>query len=355
MFKDQNVRQQSQEQSKETYLTYELLPQIYIQKKMCWAIALDQYTKFLITGAESNINTMQFRSGAIKRIQTIQRHESWITTLNFFKQMPLFISGSSCIKIWSQNQQANPKFLIKLSEHSSNIQCLALRNLNSRVIISGSKDKNIKFWYQSEAQWICKQTIREHSNAVCGLSLNQEGDTLISCGEDNVINIIKCQDDHHWNVIQKLEGQGVRLSFICKDTFAFQPWQGSKLELYTYSAQTGLYYKYQELPIQGCRQFCAYLFPCFFVSSKNILLSKNGYNLNFIKFKINSSQFEGKLEQAIEFDYPNNWQGNIFGTMSEGGDFLITWDSKTKQIQIRKYKEYQLQNKKSSYKNCSMF
>ncbi|CAK89659.1 unnamed protein product (macronuclear) [Paramecium tetraurelia] len=188
----------------------------------------------------------------------------------------------------------------------------------------------------------------------CG-AFKYKGNTLISCGEDDVINILKFQDDHQWKVVQKLEGQGVRLSFISKDIFVFQPWQGSKLELYTYSTQSGLYYKYQELPIQSCRQLCANLFPCFFVSSKNIVLSKNGYNLNFIKFKTNSSQFEGKLEQAIDFNYPNNWLGNIFGTMSEGGDFLITWDSKTKQIQIREYKEFQQQNKTSSQKNCQIF
>ncbi|CAK89658.1 unnamed protein product (macronuclear) [Paramecium tetraurelia] len=70
----------------------------------CWAIAFDYHTKFLITGSESNIITMHFKSGALKRIQIIQKHESWITTLNFFRQMQLFISGSSCIKIWSQNQ-----------------------------------------------------------------------------------------------------------------------------------------------------------------------------------------------------------------------------------------------------------
>ncbi|CAD8198415.1 unnamed protein product [Paramecium octaurelia] len=341
--------------SKEMSFQYELLPHINIQQQTCWAVSINSDDKLLLTGAESNINIMQFKGGAIKKIQTIQKHKSWITTLNFFKQMPLFISGSSSVKIWSQNILSNPKFLLKLWDHSQNIQCLALRNSNPSVIITGSKDCNIKFWCQKENQWFCQQTIREHSNIVTGLSLNQEGNSLISCGDDNQILIIKSIDDQRWNVVQKIQAHGVRLSFISKETFAFQPWQSDKLELYTYEPQVGYYKKNKELAISGCKQFCTHLFPCSFITSKQILLSKNGYNLNLIKLNTSSSILHGKLEQAIEFNYPNNWLGTIFGTMSENGDFLITWDSQSKQIQIRKYKEIYKQRRKQNSSVCTIF
>ncbi|CAK94691.1 unnamed protein product (macronuclear) [Paramecium tetraurelia] len=342
-------------QCKEMSFQYELLPHINIQQQTCWAVSINSDDQLLLIGAESNINIMQFKAGAVKKIQTIQKHQSWITTLNFFKQISLFISGSSSVKIWSSNLLSNPKFLLKLQEHSSNIQCLALRNSTPSVIISGSKDCNIKFWYQKENQWICLQTIREHSNIVSGLSLNQEGNSLISCGDDNQILIIKCTDEQRWNVVQKIQGHGVRLSFISQESFAFQPWQSDKLELYTYEPQIGQYQKNKEIAIKGSKQFCTHLFPCSFIPSKHILLSKNAYNLNLIRLNTSSSILHGKLEQAIEFNYPNNWLGTIFGTMSENGDFLITWDSQSKQIQIRKYKEIYKQRRTQDSKMCTIF
>ncbi|CAD8060853.1 unnamed protein product [Paramecium primaurelia] len=345
---------EEQFQSKEKQFKYELLPQrIYLQQKMCWAIAINHNNKFLVTGAESNINVFQFNNGEIKKIQIIQKHQSWITTLNFCNQMSLIISGSSCVKIWSQNLLSNPKCLFVLSEHSSMIQCIVYRYYNPSIIISGSRDSTIKFWYQKELQWICQQTIKEHSNSVAALSLNQEGNVLISCGDDHQILIIKYIDNQKWKIIQKIQGQGVRLSFITKETFAFQSWQSNKLLLYKFEQQTGLYLKTKELQIKGSQQFCTFLFPCVYIPSKLIFLSKNGYNLNIIRF--NTSNFDGHLEQAIEFDYPNNWLGNIFGTMSEDGEYLITWDSKSKQLQIRQYKEIDLQKSTTTKKNCRIF
>ncbi|CAD8197677.1 unnamed protein product [Paramecium octaurelia] len=332
-------------QSKEVSFYYELLPHINIQQKTCWAIAINQEDKLLLSGAESNINIMQLKEGAVKKIQTIQKHKSWITTLNFFKQMSLIISGSSSLKIWSSNLSSNPKFLLKLLEHSSNIQCLALRNIKPLVIISGSKDFNIKFWCQKDDQWICQQTIREHSNIVSGLSLNQEGNSLISCGDDNQILVIKCLDDQSWNVVQKIKCHGVRLSFISNETFAFQPWQSDKIELYTYEQQTGNYQKSKELAISGCTQFCTHLFPCSFIPSKHILLSKNSYNLNLIRLNTTSSIPDGKLVQVIEFKQ----------LARENGDFLITWDGQSKQIQIRKFKEIYKQRTTQNSKICTIF
>lgn len=51
-----------------------------------------------------------------------------------------------------------------------------------------------------------------------------------------------------------------------------------------------------------------------------MLVSKNGSNLNFISINANS---ECILEFSIEFNCPK-----LYGTLSNDGEFLITWDEK---------------------------
>ena len=63
-------------------------------------------------------------------------------------------------------------------------------------------------------------------------------------------------------------------------------------------------------------------------SSKKILLSKNGHNLNLIKLNFNSLSECEIIDEYVLFFIQNS----IYGTLSDDGNLLITWDSKSREI-----------------------
>ncbi|CAD8089852.1 unnamed protein product [Paramecium primaurelia] len=129
-----------------------------------------------------------------------------------------------------------------------------------------------------------------------------------------------------------------RLCFINNHVFTFQPietapqLQGSAhIHIYIYNTQKEQYLKSKTVLVQGGGQPCRPYFPQLYINSINLLLSKNGHYLNFIRFKFSSSKsdLECNLEQAINFGTMNT-----YGTISDNGEFLVTWDQKQNNIQI---------------------
>ncbi|CAD8120546.1 unnamed protein product [Paramecium sonneborni] len=71
-------------------------------------------------------------------------------------------------------------------------------------------------------------------------------------------------------------------------------------------------------------------FPQQYIKSKQLLVSKRN-NINLIR---KSENGEFKFEYSIKFG-----NINLFGQMNDIGDYLITWDNSSKEIQIWKYIE----------------
>ncbi|CAK60122.1 unnamed protein product (macronuclear) [Paramecium tetraurelia] len=296
----------------------------------------------------------------LKLLQTMRKHKSLVYTLNFMKDRQQLVSSSldNSIVIWSEINLSNPKYLTKLNDHKDSVRCLNYSSHFQSLIISGSDDHNIKFWYyqNSYSSWSCQQTIREHNDSVYGLSMNQEGTTLISCSSDKQILVMNRDNSNmkYWKVIQTIHVKkwGLRICYINNNMFAFLPhsngeqWKGGKtLHIYTLTKDTKKFRKREEYKIQGGGQFCDAEFPALFVQSKQILFLKNGCTINLLKFNVfnNSIQedtYQCKLQQFIYFDCKDKDEcGALFGTISENGEYLITWDWKKGQIQVRRYQE----------------
>ncbi|CAD8155287.1 unnamed protein product [Paramecium pentaurelia] len=242
-----------------------------------------------------------------------------------------FISAShdKQIIIWSINHNNQWISSQKLNGHSDWIFCLVL-NKNEDLIISGSDDKTIKFW-QKKQQWLCSQTITDHTDIVCGLSLNEQQNKLISCGYDKFILIIEqSSQDYKWNVIQKItvEQYGYRLCFINDNVFTFQPYSKELMHVYEMSNTNKQYSKTKDILVKSDYNGCEVYFPQQYINSKCLLVNKNGYNVNLIRKNQNDDFI---TLQSIQFG--TNF---LFGQMSEDGEYLITWDDKSNEIQIRK-------------------
>ncbi|CAD8055907.1 unnamed protein product [Paramecium primaurelia] len=310
----------------------------------CLAIAIKNDNSMLLTGWDNKVLAHIFKQGKLKQVKFLHQHAAEISTLNFCSRNSNIISGSldGSIIIQSISQISTTKWIQKLTGQDD-IMCLAISPLSEDLIVSGSRDNSIKFWQCINKQFSCTQTIQEHNDCVCGLSINEQENTVISCSLDQMIIIfeqVKNNNYVSWVVKQKIlvDQHGYRISFINQNIFVFQPEQiiDSKLLIYTLNDQK-LFFQSNHLSIKDGGISCYYFFPLIYNLKKNILINKNNNNINVIRvLKQNKEEecVEFRLEQIIEFE-----NSCIFGTLSNDGEYLVTWDETYKQIQIRQYQE----------------
>ncbi|CAD8125974.1 unnamed protein product [Paramecium sonneborni] len=337
-----------QKNSVSSSFQYEIIKKLtYEQGELCQALAINFNNTLIAIASECNINILKINQSLNQEpelLQNLERiHKNHVTTLNFFKKqsqiLNQLVSGSldSTIIIWTPDQQFTQwNALFQLKNHFYAINCLQISNSLEDFIVSGSADKTIKFWSLNPLKyWICSQTIQEHTSYVYGLSINDEGNQLLSCGNDNYILIIHRSNQQQWQIKQRILNDGISISFITNQTFACQSLDGTSLTFYIIDQINGEYIKYNTFQIQTRGKGNSLYFPLYYNTSKNILLSKNGHNINLISFANNSLlDCQIVLEQAIFFV-----QNMIYGTMSDDGTLLVTWDSKSSKIQFRKYKQ----------------
>ncbi|CAD8211291.1 unnamed protein product [Paramecium pentaurelia] len=259
------------------------------------------------------IEVFEFKQEVLKQTQLLREHQDDVNTLKFMNKSNRFISGSvdQLIIIWSINESHQWICQQKLDGNNGIIFCLVL-NYNEDMIISGSSDSTIKFWMKQN-QWLCQQTIKDHTNDVYGLSLNQQQHKVISCGFDNQILIIE-QSQYYsiWIVIEKIEVEthGIRICFINDNLFTFQPYGIEQMHVYEINNTNRQYSKIKDIIVKG--EYDQVFFPQQYIKQKCLLVN----------------------EQLVEFG-----DLYIFGCMSDDGQYLITWDSSSNEIQIRKYNE----------------
>ncbi|CAD8116967.1 unnamed protein product [Paramecium primaurelia] len=323
------IQQQQNNQSK--YFSHKLLYSI-TQKypKHCFAQAINNNNTLLVLGS-SIVCKIIYLKNELKQLQQTKMHKGAISTLNFFKSRQQFISGSydSSIIIQPTNLLQNLKYITKLQGHSRGISCLVVNPNTEDLIISGSVDKTIRFWYySSSSNWSCSQTINEHNDQVNGLSINQDEinkfyqwkDLMDNCGILNkrflkmvIVLHLQQQIYLHFNPVM------VNIYNYIQLIIPLDYMQNQK-----------------EPQVKGVGSDCQYYFPQIYISSRKLLLSKNGYFVNLLQFNFDSENWDCEFIEGIEFDQRGNF-GNIFGTMSDNGEYLITWDCMAGNIEIRQF------------------
>ncbi|CAD8177433.1 unnamed protein product [Paramecium octaurelia] len=302
------------------------------QNECCRAIAFNKDNSIVLATCEKKIKVFEFKQEKLRQTQILNEHQDNVTTLNFMKKSTQFISASHDrqIIIWSMNSDNQWITQQKLSGHSDWIRCLVLNN-NEDHIISGSRDNTVKFWVKQN-EWICSQTITDHTKSVCGLSLNEQQNQVISCGWDKLILIIEqSSQDQKWNVIQKISVDvfGRRLCFINDNVFTFQPNCKEFMDVYEMRNNNKQYAKTKHIPVKSGIDGCNYYFPQQYIKLKCLIVNKNSQNVNLIRKNQNGDFI---THQSIDFG-----SYDLQGQMSEDGEYLMTWDEKSKEIQIRKY------------------
>ncbi|CAD8161701.1 unnamed protein product [Paramecium pentaurelia] len=318
---------------------YVLLPTMSIKQiETCYAIAINNRNTLCIVAMCSMIKIMEiqelkkeFNQNSLEdkakciQLQILEGiHTDIVSTLNFMEKpenIDSFISGSfdGRIIIWAlkkikqdfvKQKQWFPQFILLV--HISYVNCLSL--LNDENIISGSSDNTIKLWNLNKIKndWSCIQTIREHTDIVFGLSINEDKKQLISCGGDKKILIMKLTSNGKLQINQiiNVDIRGSRITFITNELFVFLQESSNNLHIYK-ALRKNIYEQYQEFPVSGGGQSCDFYFPAQYIKQMNLLV------LTF-----------GKLEVS-----------RTYGTISNNGDLLMTWNSTSNQIQFRILKE----------------
>ncbi|CAK58253.1 unnamed protein product (macronuclear) [Paramecium tetraurelia] len=314
---------------------YEIINSVTEERVETFAFNVD-YTRVAAGFFNSNkINIYEFNQGQIVKIEELRDHEEYIICLKFFKKSNSLVSGSydKTIIIWeiTNNNLWGLKF--KLKGHEQGIFCLAINNNENQIMSSsggsGSGDYSIKVW-DKDKEWQCIQTL-SHKFEISSISLSQSNEYLVSCSrKDNSIQIFKFQDN--WSLFQKLDIDewGVKVCFLEDLTFAFQPFNNKKMQIFSINDSNDQFIKIQDVQVEAGNE-CYFHFPLQFIQQKQMIIDRNGSKVNFIKKQENESY----VTQLV-LDYETS---RIFGTMTDDGKYLMTWDNKSSQIQIRQYKE----------------
>ncbi|CAD8144042.1 unnamed protein product [Paramecium octaurelia] len=340
--------QQSQNMIQKTSLSrfaYELVENKSIrQYNFCCSININHEKTLLIASAKSTINVYIFKMGSVKLLANMGGDKSYIQALKFVDKSQHFLSGShnGSIIVWSKYLFANPKYIQQIKTHQSSIVALILHPIYENQFISASSGFIEFFQYSNHRQWFSVDKISEIGQ-IFGMSINKNGTQIVTCSENHRIQVFEYQQSFlqqkntsSWLLKQtiNIKQQGFRVCFLDNDTFVFQPatqlWNGTKhMNLYRLNQQNQ-YIKQNAIPVKGGGQLCGQIFPSLYNLSKQILLMKNGKYINIFKYVDRS--FKLRYKEVLSFG-----TSEVSGTLSDDGEYLITWDKKSRQIQVRMY------------------
>ncbi|CAD8117754.1 unnamed protein product [Paramecium primaurelia] len=109
--------------------------------------------------------------------------------------------------------------------------------------------------------------------------------------------------------------------------FTFSPYNKEYICVYEMNNQ---FIKSKDITVK-CGSGEYFLFPQQYINAKSMLVSKNGEYVNLIRKEQN-----GDLLTIQSIYFGTNL---LYGAMSDDGQYLVTWDIESKQIQIRRYQE----------------
>ncbi|CAD8102419.1 unnamed protein product [Paramecium sonneborni] len=293
-----------------------------------YAMDFDQSSSLIVIGGISGfIRLLKFQKNKLK-VQKVVKAHRLVICIVVIKNSNQFLScGDLVIKIWSLNG-IQLRQLQQLCGHSRPIRCLIISQ-NDDLIVSGGHDFIIKFWNRNNNACKFDQQLLEHQNFISGISLNEQSNQLISTAwEEPLIKISQQQSCKTWVVIQTIEIDqwGLRFCFISDQMFSFQPFNGQTMHIYQFSHQKNIYAITKTINVLQSQEGCTNLFPQQFIKQKSMLINKNGECINIIQIKNNG---ECIIQQQIKFGHYC-----LNGNISHDGQYLITWDMSSSQIQI---------------------
>uniref|UniRef100_A0A7M5VGT1 Elongator complex protein 2 n=1 Tax=Clytia hemisphaerica TaxID=252671 RepID=A0A7M5VGT1_9CNID len=109
-----------------------------------------------------------------------------------------------------------------LNKHRDRVNCTQWIEKENSELVTGSVDKTINIWHNSDDKWRCKQTLSGHTGAIESLATYTSKDTketfIASASADSSIRIWKASSDTDFECIQTISfGNGFALSIALSE------------------------------------------------------------------------------------------------------------------------------------------
>ncbi|XP_035736480.1 protein FAN-like isoform X1 [Vespa mandarinia] len=128
-----------------------------------------------------------------RTIDTLQAHEDAVSCLAWSPTRQIIISGSwDCTaKVW-RSYVSGPKikpseYFIAQLDHDSKITCIDISS-NEMLLMSGTEDGELFLWNMDN--YNLQFTVKGHTGKVNAMTFDPECKSIISCAEDQTLNII---------------------------------------------------------------------------------------------------------------------------------------------------------------------
>ncbi|CAD8116037.1 unnamed protein product [Paramecium sonneborni] len=186
---------------------YKLFESQINQNQWCGAVAINQKNNFVLL----DYNMLQ--------------EDSHLKMEFFIKQILSQTIRMMCLLFKYTNQIIT--YYIRIQQ-CKNCDCRYQFDGQSKdtlIAFIGYKDCTIKFWNISNYKLknYCYQTFKAHKKPVLKLSMNKQGNQLLSLGIDKII-LIMIQQESFWIIQQKilLDQEGPKVYFLTDEIFIFQ-------------------------------------------------------------------------------------------------------------------------------------
>ncbi|CAD8068098.1 unnamed protein product [Paramecium primaurelia] len=316
------IKQQIASTKLSNLFNYQIIPKIFC----CSNIVMNQSSKLIMIAQIDYLSVYEFKNEQVYEVSKFYSgHDDYITKIYSMKHQNQFLTYSfGFIQIWGKNIYGNWNCFQELPDINLN-ECLIVNEAEDLIILNS--DNVIRF-YEKINKWKLQQQLNVHSQQICTMSLNSEQNKLISSGYDNFICIMEKYENNQWILNQKIPllFYGQALCFITNNIFAFQSKEGKNIQIYRFNEQLHCFKCESETQVIGNSDNQEKIL--IYNPEKQILFNKTNNYIHIIKVKENG---ELQVGQSINF-YTNQ----IGFTLSQDGNYLITWDNYTNGIQIRK-------------------
>ncbi|CAD8195832.1 unnamed protein product [Paramecium pentaurelia] len=306
------------------------------QSGYCYAIVFDKTGSIMISCNNEEIKIWNFEQGRFKLINKYQNHKDRVTCLVYSKLRNNFISGSydKTIICWQQINQKEWKYSQPFQQHSGTLHCLML-NKQEDQLISGGQDDSIKVWnvdfIKNELNF--QYSLDKHSNSVFSFCFNSSETVMVSCGySDFVIWEKGIQGNWEFQYKQDVSYFGYKLHLINDQKFL---WVTLNKYILVFETQNGVFQENIKKTIKLTKNNECYddlYFPIIQNKDKNIILVRHKHYIYLIR-----EENHGKFNLMASLNCQNH---EIYGTMTNNGQYLVFWDKK-----YENYQSYEILNK----------
>ncbi|CAD8187640.1 unnamed protein product [Paramecium octaurelia] len=304
----------------------------------CFAIVFDKTGSIMVSCESPKIQIWNFDKGKLKLINTYTQHQDTVRCLVYSKLRNSFISGSidHTIICWQQINQNEWKYSQPYQQHLEGVNCLILNKQEDQVI-SGSCDKQINVWQVDfmKNQLTFLYALDNHINSVESLQFNSNETQLVSCGFDEFIIWEQgLQGKWEFKYKQSVANKGYKIYLINDQQLLWVTMDADIDDILVFELQRGVFKQNNNKTIKLTKNNKSdddMNFSIVHNQEKNILLIRHKYHIYLFRQLI-----DGNLKV---YNQLNCQVKQVFGNMTNDGEYLIFWDLKKE-----KYQTYEILN-----------